>query len=73
MIRPASDNPHIQFICHPYECSFNSSVNNRVTYDIVQRDISRDELLEQFQYFMKAMGYHFDTDETIAIVSENDL
>ncbi len=66
------DKAHIQFICHPYKCSFNSSVNNRVTYDIVQRDISRDELLEQFQYFMKGMGYHFDTDETIAIVSEND-
>jgi len=67
------DRPYVQFICHPYHCEFGSSVNNRVTYDIVQKDISRDDMLEQFQYFMKAVGYHFDTDEHIVIIAENDL
>jgi hypothetical protein len=67
------DRPYVQFICHPYECPINSSVNTRVTYDIMQKDIRRDDMLEHFQYFMQAVGYHFDADEHIAIISENDL
>ena len=35
---------YIQLICNPY--GDDSSVNTRVTIDIMDRDISRDELIE---------------------------
>lgn len=69
----AEARPYVQFICHPHECLWSTSINSRVTYDIMEKDVSREDMLEQFQYFMSAMGYHFDTNETITIVSENDL
>lgn len=62
---PALDKPYIQLICNPYE--HDSSVNTRITIDVMQRDITRDELLEQFQIFMKAMGYHFSSKEALCI------
>lgn len=62
---PQIDKPYIQFICNPYEHS--SSVNTRVTIDVMQKDLSRDEMLEVFECFMKAMGYHFDKNEAVCI------
>lgn len=61
----ATDKPYIQLICHPYE--HDSSVNTRITIDIMQKDLSRDEMVEVLQDFMKAMGYNFSDKESLCI------
>ena len=65
MIHPASDKPYVQLICHPYEHS--SSVNTRVTIDVMQKDLSRDDMLQVLEDFMKAMGYSFSEKESLCI------
>ena len=62
---PQTDKPYIQLICNPYEHS--SSVNTRVTIDVMQKDLSRDDMPELFGQFMKACGYHFDQNEAVGI------
>lgn len=61
----ALDKPYIQLICHPYE--HESSVNTRVTIDVMQKDLSRDDMLEVLEGFMKAMGYNFTDKESLCI------
>ena len=61
----AEDKPYMQLICNPYE--HESSVNTRITIDVMQKDLSRDDMLEVFEGFMKAIGYHFDDNENITI------
>ena len=61
----AEDKPYIQLICNPYEHP--TSVNTRVTIDVMQKDLSRDDLLEVFEGFMKAMGYGFNENESLCI------
>ena len=61
----AEDKPYVQLICNPYE--HDSSVNTRVTIDVMQKDLSRDDMLEVFEGFMKALGYHFADNENITI------
>ena len=63
--KPSIEKPYITLTCNPYE--HESSVNTRVTIEVMQKDISRDDLLEVFEGFMKAMGYHFDDNENITI------
>jgi hypothetical protein len=55
----------MQLICHPYEHS--SSVNTRVTIDVMQKDLSRDDMLQVLEDFMKAMGYSFSEKESLCI------
>lgn len=62
---PQLDKPYIQLICNPYE--HESSVNTRVTIDVMQKDLSRDDLCEVFESFMKAMGYTFSSKESLCI------
>lgn len=62
---PALDKPYMSLICNPYEHS--SSVNTRVTIDVMQKDLSRDDMLEVLEGFMKAMGYHFSDKESLCI------
>ncbi len=62
---PALDKPYMQLICNPYEDI--SSVNTRVTIDVMQKDLSRDDMLEVLEGFMKAMGYTFSDKECLAI------
>ena len=62
---PQLDKPYMQLICHPYEHS--SSVNTRVTIDVMQKDLSRDDMLEVLEGFMKAMGYTFSNKESLCI------
>ena len=59
---------YIQLICNPY--GDDSSVNTRVTIDIMDRDISRDELIEVLDKFVRAIGYHFKSDECLGIEKE---
>ena len=61
----AEDKPYMQLICNPYE--HDSSINTRVTIDVMQKDLSRDDMLEEFEGFMKAMGYYFADNENITI------
>lgn len=62
---PATEKPYIQLICHPYE--HNSSVNTRITIDVMQKDLSRDEMIEVLEDFMKSMGYRFSDKECLSI------
>lgn len=62
---PALDKPYMSLICYPYEHS--SSVNTRVTIDVMQKDLSRDDMLQVFEDFMKAMGYSFGENESLCI------
>jgi hypothetical protein len=62
---PASDKPYMTLICNPYERS--SSVNTRVTIDVMQKDLSRDDMLEVMETFMKAIGYSFSEKESLCI------
>jgi len=66
---PSLDKPYIQLICNPYEHS--SSVNTRITIDVMQKDLSRDDMVEVFEGFMKAMGYSFKETESLRI--EEDI
>ena len=61
----ALDKPYIQLICHPYE--HESSVNTRVTIDVMQKDLSRDDMVEVLEGFMKAIGYTFTDKESLCI------
>jgi hypothetical protein len=65
MIHPASDKPYVQLICHPYEHV--TSINTRITIDVMQKDLSRDDMVEVFEGFMKAMGYSFSDKESLCI------
>jgi len=61
----ALDKPYIQLICHPYE--HETSVNTRITIDVMQKDLSRDDMLKVFQDFLKAMGYSLGVKEYLTI------
>lgn len=65
----ALDKPYIQLICHPYE--HETSVNTRITIDVMQKDLSRDDMLEVMQDFLKSMGYHFGDKEYLTIETHN--
>ena len=60
-VKLATDKPYITLICNPYE--YESSVNTRITIDVMEKDLSRDDMVEVLEGFMKAMGYHFDKGE----------
>ena len=62
---PALDKPYITLTCNPYEHA--TSINTRVTVEVMQKDISRDDMLEVVEGFMKAMGYHFSEKESLVI------
>ena len=62
---PSLYKPYIQLICNPYEHS--SSVNTRITIDVMQKDLSRDDMVEVLEGFMKSMGYSFSDKECLTI------
>ena len=62
---PQTEKPYIQLICHPYEHS--SSVNTRITIDVMQKNLSRDDMVEVLEDFMKSMGYSFSPNECLTI------
>jgi hypothetical protein len=59
--KPALDKPYITLVCNPYECE--SSTNTRVTIEVMEKDLSRDDMVEVLEQFMKAIGYTFDEGE----------
>jgi hypothetical protein len=64
-----TDKPYIQLICNPYE--HDTSVNTRVTIDVMQKDLSRDDMVEVLEVFMKAIGYSFSDKESLCIEAYN--
>jgi hypothetical protein len=64
-----TDKPYIQLICNPY--GHDTSVNTRVTIDVMQKDLSRDDMVEVLEGFMKAMGYTFSDKESLCIEAYN--
>ena len=60
--------PYIKFTCYPYECSLGSSPDVMIEHTILSRDLTRNELLEQFECFAKAMGYSFQEGEVFDVV-----
>lgn len=63
--KPAEEKPYISLICNPYENE--SSTNTRITIDVMEKDLSKDEMIEVLETFMKAMGYHFSEKECLGI------
>lgn len=49
----------------PYE--HDTSVNTRVTIDVMEKDLSRDQMIEVCENFMKAIGYSFADHEALGI------
>ena len=65
-----SHSPSYKFISYPYRCELGSSPNAKVEYSIEDKDLSLDDMLESFQYFLKAAGYQFDIGARIAVVDD---
>ena len=65
MNNPALEKPYITLTCNPYE--HETSLNTRVTIDVMQKNLSRDDMVEIFETFMKAMGYSFSEKESLCI------
>jgi hypothetical protein len=63
MNKEALSKPYIQLICHPYEDS--CAVNTRVTIDVLDKDATRDDLVQVFQEFMTAVGYGFNNEQLV--------
>ena len=63
--KPAEEKPYITLICNPYEDA--SSTNTRIVIDVMEKDLTRTEMIEVFEKFMIAMGYHFNENEHLGI------
>jgi hypothetical protein len=59
--KPALDKPYITLTCNPYE--HDTSVNTCITIEVMEKDLSRDDMVEVLEQFMKAIGYAFDKGE----------
>ena len=64
-VKPALDKPYITLTCNPYE--HDTSVNTRITIEVMEKDLSRDEMIEVCENFMKAIGYSFADHEALGI------
>ena len=65
MHKPALDKPYITLTCNPYE--HDTSVNTRLTIEVMEKDLSRDDMIQVCEDFMKAMGYNFADHEVLGI------
>ncbi len=65
MNKPALDKPYITLTCNPYE--HDTSVNTRITIEVMEKDLSRDEMIEVLENFMKSIGYNFQPHEALGI------
>lgn len=63
--KPAEEKPYITLTCNPYE--HETSVNTRVTIDVMEKDLTRDDMIQVCEDFMKSMGYHFSEKECLGI------
>lgn len=63
--KPADEKPYITLTCNPYEDK--SSTNTRITIDVMEKDLSKDDMIEVLEKFMISMGYHFSEGEHLGI------
>jgi len=63
---PALEKPYLKLVCNPYE--HHTSVNTRVTFEVMQKDLTRDEMVQVCEDFMKAIGYTFTSKECLDIM-----
>ncbi len=68
MIKKAEDKPYITLVCEPYE--HESSVNTRITIEVMEKDLDRDAVISVCENFIKTMGYHFEPNEHLDIVTD---
>lgn len=68
-VKPALDKPYITLTCNPYEDE--TSVNTRLTIEVMEKDLTRDDMIQVCEDFMKAIGYHFNKREHLGIEYEN--
>lgn len=61
-----------KFISEPYNCDLGSSVNSRIEYSIIDKDVGLDDMLEQFQYFLLACGYPISETQDLMIVEREE-
>lgn len=66
----ANNEVHYKFISYPYGCGHGSSVNKTMEYTIHDRDISLDQMLEEFQYFLAGCGFCLPTGSRIEVVND---
>ena len=64
-VKPALNKPYITLTCNPYE--HDTSLNTRLTIEVMEKDLSRDDMIQVCEDFMKAMGYRFEPHEVLGI------
>ena len=64
-------NKSYEFIAYPYE-SFGGATRTRLNMVIEDQDITLDELIEQFEYFLKGAGYQIDVDQHLELVDSEE-
>ena len=64
-VKPALNKPYITLTCNPYE--HDTSLNTRLTIEVMEKDLSRDDMIQVCEDFMKAMGYQFAPHEVLGI------
>ena len=65
-------NKAYEFIAHPDERPFDTMPKSSVTYTIHDNDTSLDDMLEQFEYFLKAAGYYIGVDQSLQLVGPDE-
>ena len=66
------DTPYIVFSCNPYEFIDEDAVDSAVQFSIYDQDLSRSQLVEQFEKFLKAIGYPMSSTEELKVVDYKD-
>lgn len=61
-----------KFISYPYECDLGSSTNVLLEHTIVDREVRLHDMLEQYQAFLQAAGYHFKEGDYLSCVNDDD-
>lgn len=65
--------PSYKFTSYPYECVFGSSTDVLIEHTITQKDVSRDDLIEAFESFLLASGFHKNENERLDFITEDLL
>jgi len=65
--------PSYKFTCYPYQCIMGTSTDVLIEHTITQRDVSRDDLVEAFEKFLLASGFHKNENERLDFIQEDLL
>ena len=59
MDKPATDKPYITLTCNPYE--HDTSVNTRITIEVMEKDLSRDDMIQVCEIFLNPLYYEIES------------